>query len=57
VATDIRERSPVFYARVAGFIYLFAMAMGIFSQSFVLGGLRGLPVLEHASIPGDRRRR
>jgi hypothetical protein len=37
VATDIRERSPVFYARIAGFIYLFAMAMGIFSQSFVLG--------------------
>ena len=31
------ERSPVFYARVAGCIYLVAMALGIFSQSFVLG--------------------
>ena len=36
MATDTRERSPLFYARIAGFIYLFAMAMGIFSQSFVL---------------------
>lgn|GEM_PF-3617308 len=24
MATDARESSPVFYARVAGFIYLFA---------------------------------
>jgi hypothetical protein len=31
------ERPPLFYARVAGFIYLFAMALGIFSQVFVLG--------------------
>jgi Domain of unknown function (DUF4386) len=33
------ERSPLFYARVAGVIYLVAMALGIFSQSFVLGQL------------------
>jgi hypothetical protein len=33
------ERSPLFYARVAGVIYLLAMALGIFSQSFVLGQL------------------
>jgi hypothetical protein len=39
VATQGPERSPVFYARVAGFIYLFAMALGIFSQSFVLDRL------------------
>jgi hypothetical protein len=37
VATDASEKSPVFYARVAGFIYLFAMALALFSQSFVLG--------------------
>jgi hypothetical protein len=37
VPTDARESSPVFYARVAGFIYLFAMALALFSQSFVLG--------------------
>ena len=36
MATEAPERSPVFYARVAGFIYLFAMALAIFSQSFVL---------------------
>jgi hypothetical protein len=39
VATNALERSPAFYARVAGFIYLFAMALAIFSQSFVLGGI------------------
>jgi len=37
MATDKLERSPAFYARVAGFIYLFAMALALFSQSFVLG--------------------
>jgi len=31
------ERSPLFYARIAGCIYLFAMPLGIFSQSYVLG--------------------
>lgn len=35
--TEIRERSPQFYARVAGCIYLVAMAVSIFSQSYVLG--------------------
>ena len=35
----MRERSPQFYARLAGFIYLFAMALGIYSQSVVLGRL------------------
>ena len=30
-------RSPLFYARLAGFIYLLAMALGIFSQVYVLG--------------------
>ena len=39
VATHRPDRPPVFYARVAGFIYLFAMASGIFSQSFVLDRL------------------
>jgi hypothetical protein len=39
VVSRLRERSPVFYARIAGFIYLFAMALGIFSQSFVLDRL------------------
>ena len=34
-----RERSPLFYARVAGSIYLFAMALGIFSQSYILDRL------------------
>lgn len=38
------ERAPNSYARIAGFIYLFAMAMGIFSQSFVLGRI---------IVPGD----
>src|SRR6202040_2448684 len=37
MTTAAPERSPTFYARVAGFIYLFAMALAIFSQSFVLG--------------------
>lgn len=31
------ERPPLFYARVAGCIYLFAMAVSIFSQEFILG--------------------
>ena len=35
--TEIRERSPQFYARVAGCIYLGAMVVSIFSQSYVLG--------------------
>ena len=34
---EARERPPVFYARVAGWIYLVAMAVSIFSQSYVLG--------------------
>lgn len=33
------ERSPLFYARVAGVIYLSAMALSIFSQVFVLDRL------------------
>ena len=37
MTTAAPERSLTFYARVAGFIYLFAMALAIFSQSFVLG--------------------
>jgi len=36
-AEEAFERPPVFYARVAGFILLFAMALGIFSQVFILG--------------------
>lgn len=36
MATHHSDRAPVFYARIAGFIYLFAMALGIFNQSFVL---------------------
>jgi len=31
VATDALARPPLCYARLAGFIYLFAMALGIFS--------------------------
>jgi len=31
------ERPPLFYARVAGVIYLLAMVLGIFSQVYVLG--------------------
>ena len=31
------ERSPLFYARVAGLIYLSAMALSIVSQVFILG--------------------
>jgi hypothetical protein len=44
VATEDFARPPLFYARVAGFIYLFAMALGIFSQVFVLGRM---------VVPGD----
>jgi hypothetical protein len=44
VTTEALDRSPLFYARVAGFIYLFAMALGIFSQVFVLGRIL---------VPGD----
>src|SRR6267143_2483828 len=44
VATEAFDRPPLFYARVAGFIYLFAMALGIFSQVFVLGRI---------VVPGD----
>jgi hypothetical protein len=44
VLREASERPPLFYARVAGFIYLFAMALGIFSQVFVLGRL---------VVPGD----
>jgi hypothetical protein len=44
VTTEAFERPPLFYARVAGFIYLFAMALGIFSQVFVLGRI---------VVPGD----
>jgi hypothetical protein len=39
VAAECLERSPLFYARVAGFIYLFAMALGVFNQSIVPGGI------------------
>jgi hypothetical protein len=34
----------LFYARIAGFIHLFAMALAIFNQSIVLGGM---------VVPGD----
>jgi uncharacterized protein DUF4386 len=44
VPTEAFQRPPLFYARVAGFIYLFAMALGIFSQVFVLGRI---------VVPGD----
>ena len=44
MTTEALERPPLFYARVAGFIYLFAMALGIFSQVFVLGRI---------IVPGD----
>jgi hypothetical protein len=44
VLTEAFERPPLFYARVAGFIYLFAMVLGIFSQVFVLG---------RVVVPGD----
>ena len=37
MATEAFERPPLFYARVAGSIYLSAMALGIFSQMFILG--------------------
>jgi Domain of unknown function (DUF4386) len=37
MATEAFERPPLFYARVAGSIYLSAMALGIFSQIFILG--------------------
>lgn len=36
MTTESIERSPLFYARVAGLIYLFAMALSIFSQMFIL---------------------
>ena len=36
MATAPVERSPLFYARVAGFIYLFAMALSILSQMLIL---------------------
>ena len=42
------ERSPRFYARVAGVIYLSAMALSIFSQMFVLNRL---------IVPGDAHAR
>ncbi len=37
--SEAGERPPLFYARVAGFIYLAAMALGIFSQVFILGNI------------------
>lgn len=44
MATEAFERPPLFYARVVGFIYLAAMALGIFSQMFILGRI---------VVPGD----
>lgn len=44
MATGAFERPPLFYARVAGSIYLSAMALSIFSQIFVLGRM---------VVPGD----
>jgi len=38
------DRSPLFYARVAGFIYLSAMALSMFSQMYVPGRI---------VVPGD----
>jgi hypothetical protein len=36
VAAEPEERTPLFYARVAGFIYLFAMALSVLSQMLIL---------------------
>ncbi len=44
MATVAFARPPLFYVRVAGSIYLIAMALGIFSQVFVLGRI---------VVPGD----
>jgi hypothetical protein len=44
MAPAASARSPNFYARIAGFIYLFAMALAIFSQSYILGKI---------VVPGD----
>ena len=44
MAAEAYERPPLFYARVVGSIYLSAMALGIFSQVFVLGRI---------VVPGD----
>jgi hypothetical protein len=44
MAPVVSERLPNFYARIAGFIYLFAMALAIFSQSYILGKI---------VVPGD----
>jgi len=42
IGTPIPDRRPpLFYARLAGFIYLLAMALGIFSQSYILGRIVG----------------
>jgi hypothetical protein len=35
VAAEPEKRTPLFYARVAGFIYLFAMALSILSQMII----------------------
>jgi Domain of unknown function (DUF4386) len=35
VPAETEERAPLFYARVAGFIYLFAMALSILSQMLI----------------------
>ena len=37
MTTHVSERPPLFYARVAGCIYLAAMALSIFSQVYILG--------------------
>ena len=44
MTTQFSVRPPLFYARVAGCIYLAAMALGIFSQTFILGRI---------VVPGD----
>jgi uncharacterized protein DUF4386 len=42
--TNASERSPLFYARVAGFIYLVAMALSMFTQVYVPAQI---------TVPGD----
>jgi hypothetical protein len=42
--TQVSERPPLFYARVAGSIYLTAMALSIFTQVYILGRI---------VVPGD----
>jgi hypothetical protein len=40
---DSNGRSPIFYARVAGWIYLVAMALSLFTQMYVPGKIIDVP--------------